>query len=219
MAFKRHPVGEELYKQLMAAVTAHNDKPENKENQIKLANLSEGQYVDKGKYDTAIAEKENLEGQVETLNGTIKTLKKDNQGNEELQKTITTLQEDLKRQQNENVNTVKTYALKESLAKTGVLDPDYLIYKAGGIEKFTFDKDNHPVGVEDAIKPYKEDAAMAHLFRQETRKPPYNPQNGGAGGAENPFAKETFNMTKQGKLLRENPEQARAMAAAAEVTI
>ena len=203
----------------MAAVTAHNDKPENKENQIKLANLSEGQYVDKGKYDTAIAEKENLEGQVETLNGTIKTLKKDNQGNEELQKTITTLQEDLKRQQNENVNTVKTYALKESLAKTGVLDPDYLIYKAGGIEKFTFDKDNHPVGVEDAIKPYKEDAAMAHLFRQETRKPPYNPQNGGAGGAENPFAKETFNMTKQGKLLRENPEQARAMAAAAEVTI
>lgn len=219
MEFLKKVLGEELYKQLMAAVTAHNDKPENKENQIKLANLSEGQYVDKGKYDTAIAEKENLEGQVETLNGTIKTLKKDNQGNEELQKTITTLQEDLKRQQNENVNTVKTYALKESLAKTGVLDPDYLIYKAGGIEKFTFDKDNHPVGVEDAIKPYKEDAAMAHLFRQETRKPPYNPQNGGAGGAENPFAKETFNMTKQGKLLRENPEQARAMAAAAEVTI
>lgn len=219
MEFLKKVLGEELYKQLMAAVTVYNDKPENKENQIKLANLSEGQYVDKGKYDTAIAEKENLEGQVETLNGTIKTLKKDNQGNEELQKTITTLQEDLKRQQNENVNTVKTYALKESLAKTGVLDPDYLIYKAGGIEKFTFDKDNHPVGVEDAIKPYKEDAAMTHLFRQEARKPPYNPQNGGAGGAENPFAKETFNMTKQGKLLRENPEQARAMAAAAGVTI
>lgn len=219
MEFLKEVLGEELYKQLMAAVTAHNDKPENKENQIKLANLSEGQYVNKRKYDTAIIEKENLEEQVETLNETIKTLKKDNQGNEELQKTITTLQEDLKRQQNENVNTVKTYALKESLAKTGVLDPDYLIYKAGGIEKFTFDKDNHPVGVEDAIKPYKEDAAMAHLFRQETRKPPYNPQNGGAGGAENPFAKETFNMTKQGKLLRENPEQARAMAAAAGVTI
>lgn len=219
MEFLKKVLGEELYKQLMAAVTVYNDKPENKENQIKLANLSEGQYVDKGKYDTAIAEKENLEGQVETLNGTIKTLKKDNQGNEELQKTITTLQEDLKRQQNENMNTVKTYALKESLAKTGVLDPDYLIYKAGGIEKFTFNKDNHPVGVEDAIKPYKEDVAMAHLFRQETRKPPYNPQNGGAGGAENPFAKETFNMTKQGKLLRENPEQARAMAAAAGVTI
>lgn len=219
MDFLREILGEELYKQFMAAVTAHNNKPENKDNQIKLANLADGQYVDKGKYDTAVAEKENLEGQIGTLNGTIKTLKKDNQDNEELQETITTLQEDLKRQQDENVNTVKTYALKESLAKTGVLDPDYLIYKAGGIEKFTFDKENHPVGVEDAIKPYKEDTTMAHLFKQEARKPPYNPQNGGAGGAENPFAKETFNMTKQGELLRKNPEQARAMAAAAGVTI
>lgn len=219
MDFLKEVLGEELYKQFKAAVTAHNDKPENKDNQIKLANLANGQYVDKGKYDTAIVEKENLEGQIKTLNETIKTLKKDNQDNKKLQKTITTLQEDLKRQQNENENTVKTYALKESQAKTGVLDSDYLIYKAGGIEKFTFDKENHPVGVEDVVKPYREDTTMAHLFRQETKKPPYNPQSGGAGGAENPFAKETFNMTKQGELLRENPEQARAMAAAAGVTI
>lgn len=219
MDFLKEVLGEELYKQFVAAVTAHNDKPENKDNQIKLANLEDGQYVDKRKYDTAVAEKANLEGQIETLNGTVKTLKKDNQDNEGLQKTIADLQEDLKRQQEENENTVKTYALKESLAKTGVLDPDYLIYKAGGIESFTFDKENHPIGVEDTIKPYKEDMSMAHLFRQDTKKPPYNPQNGGAGGAENPFAKETYNMTKQGELLRENPEQARAMAAAAGVTI
>ena len=91
MDFLREILGEELYKQFMAAVTAHNNKPENKDNQIKLANLADGQYVDKGKYDTAVAEKENLEGQIGTLNGTIKTLKKDNQDNEELQETITTL--------------------------------------------------------------------------------------------------------------------------------
>ena len=36
---------------------------------------------------------------------------------------------------------------------------------------------------------------------------------------KNPFAKETFNLTEQGKLYRENPEQARALAAAAGVTI
>lgn len=219
MDFLKEVLGEELYKQLVAAVEAHNNKPENRDNQIKLANLEDGQYVDKRKYDAAVTEKENLEGQVGILNETVKTLKKNNPDNEELQKTIKGLQGDLKRQQEENVNTVKTYALKESLSKTGVLDPDYLIYKAGGVEKFTFDKENHPVGVDEAIKPYKEDKAMAHLFRQETRKPPYNPKNGEAGGAENPFAKETFNMTKQGELLRENPEQARAMAAAAGVTI
>ena len=69
------------------------------------------------------------------------------------------------------------------------------------------------------VKPYREDAAMAHLFKQKQEKPPYNPQNGGLGGSVNPFAKETYNLTKQEKLLRSNQEQAKAMAAAAGMTI
>lgn len=219
MDFLKEVLGEELYKQVETAVNTYNTNPDNKEKQIKLANLSTGQYVDKGKYDSAVAEKGNLEGQIKTLNETIKTLKEKNGDNEELQNTITTLQTDLKNQQLANVNMLKTYALKEQLSKNGVLDPDYLIYKAGGIEKFTFDKENKPVGVEDAVKPYKEDTTMAHLFRQESGKPPYNPKGGSGAGAVNPFAKETYNLTKQGELLRSNPEQARAMAAAAGVTL
>lgn len=125
--------------------------------------------------------------------------------------------EDLKAEKAKAENLHREYALKESLSKVGVLDPDYLIYKAGGLEKFTFDKDARPVGVEDVLKPYKEDKAMAHLFKKET--PPYNPKGGGSGGAVNPFAKETFNMTKQGELFKQNPEQARAMAAAAGVKL
>lgn len=111
----------------------------------------------------------------------------------------------------------REYALKEAMSKTGALDPDYLIYKAGGLKNFNFDKDGKPIGVEDALKPYKEDKTTAHLFKKET--PPYDPKGSGAGGAVNPFAKETFNMTKQGELLKQNPQQARAMAAAAGVKI
>ena len=44
-------------------------------------------------------------------------------------------------------------------------------------------------------------------------------KNGGSGINANPFAKETFNLTKQGQLLRENPEAARQMAADAGITI
>ena len=125
----------------------------------------------------------------------------------------------MKDQQTANEKISKTYALKESLTKQGVLDPDYLIYKAGGLDKFMFDKEGKPVGVEEAVKPYKEDKAMVHLFKQE-QKPPYHPQGGTGGtGAVNPFAKDTFNLTKQGELLKSNPEQAKAMAAAAGVTI
>lgn len=220
MEFLKDVLGDDLYKQVTDTINAHNGKPENKDKQVKLADLGSGQYVDKGKYDTAVAEKENLAGQIKTLNSTIGDLKKNNADNETLQTTITNLQGELKKQQTANEQITKTYALKESLAKQGVLDPDYLIYKAGGLDKFTFDKEGKPVGVEDAVKPYKEDKAMAHLFKQEQQKPPYHP-NGGSGGSgtDNPFAKETFNLTKQGELLKTNPEQARAMAAAAGVTI
>ena len=71
--------------------------------------------------------------------------------------------------------------------------------------------------MEDALKPYREDKSMAHIFKAD--KPPYHPKNGGSGINANPFAKETFNLTKQGQLLRENPEAARQMAADAGITI
>lgn len=214
-------LGEELYKQVKEKIDAANANEPDKLKHIRYADLSEGEYVSKGKYDTAVAEKENLAGQVKTLNTTISDLKKNNADNETLQTTIANLQGELKKQQNANEEIAKTYALKEQLTKQGVTDPDYLIYKAGGLDKFTFDKEGKPVGVEEAVKPYKDDAAMAHLFKQEQpSKPPYQPQGGtGGSGAENPFAKETFNLTKQGELLKSNPEQAKAMAAAAGVTI
>lgn len=158
--------------------------------------------------------------ELKTANGTIEELKKSNGDNEELQKKIGDYEIEIKNLKKTAENTSKTYALKESLAKQGVLDPDYLIYKAGGLDKFTFDKEGKPVGVEDAVKPYKEDETMAHLFKQEQTKTPYHPQGGtGGAGSTNPFAKETFNLTKQGELLKSNPEQAKAMAAAAGVTI
>lgn len=213
-------LGEELYKQVQEKLDAANAKETDKLKHIRYVDLSEGEYVGKAKYDALTTEKANLETQITTLNNTITDLKKNNKDNEALQNTINTLNGDIKKLQEENVKTGKTYALKEQLQKVGVIDPDYLIYKHGGIEKFNFDEENKPIGIEDTIKPYKEDTTMAHLFKQtEQRKPPYDPVNGGAGGAVNPFAKETFNLTKQGELLKSNPEQAKALAAAVGVTI
>lgn len=160
----------------------------------------------------------NLQEQLKTANTTITDLKKTNASNEELQGKVTEYEKEVKRLKTEAENTAKTYALKEQLSKAGVVDAEYLIYKHGGIDKFTFDKENKPVGIEETIKPYKEDTTMAHLFKQET-KPPYSPKDGSGAETNNPFAKESFNLTKQGELLKSNPEQARAMAAAAGVTL
>lgn len=218
MEFLKEALGEELYGKVESAVKAFNERPENKDKQVKAANLATGEYVGRAKYDSIEAEKKNLEAQIATLNNTIGTLKESNKDNEALQGTIKKLQEDLKLQQTQNVKTAQTYALKEQLGRSGVLDPDYLIYRHGGVEKFSFDKENRPVGVEDVLKPYREDATLAHLFKKE-EKPPYNPAGGGSGSAVNPFKAETYNMTEQAKLFRSSPEQARALAAAAGVTI
>ena len=157
--------------------------------------------------------------ELKTANGTIATLKKENGDNEELQKKIGDYETEMKNLRKSVENTSKTYALKEALTKQGVLDPDYLIYKAGGLDKFNFDKEGKPIGIEDAVKPYKEDTAMAHLFKQE-QKPQYTPAGGAGGGTvKNPFAKDTFNLTEQGRLLKENPAQAKELAAAAGVTL
>lgn len=217
MEFLKEVLGEELYGKVESAVKAFNEKPENKDRQVKAANLATGEYVGKAKYDSIEAEKKNLESQIATLNSTISSLKESNKDNEALQGTIKKLQEDLKLQQAQNVKTAQMYALKEQLGKSGVVDPDYLIYRHGGVEKFNFDKENRPIGVEDVLKPYREDTALGHLFKKE-EKPPYSPAGGGVP-AVNPFKADTYNMTEQAKLFRSNPEQARALAAAAGVTI
>lgn len=152
--------------------------------------------------------------QLKTANGTIKDLKKDNSDNETLQTTIKEHEKTIAQLQLESANTSKTYALKEQLSKAGVLDPDYLIYKQGGLEKFNFDKEGKPIGVDDVVKPYKEDKTLSHLFKVSDGTN-YTPAGGGSYTGKNPFAKDSFNLTEQGKLLKENPVQAKELASAA----
>lgn len=47
MDWLKEILGEELYNQLVAALNAHNGKPENREKQVKLADLGKGEYVSK----------------------------------------------------------------------------------------------------------------------------------------------------------------------------
>ena len=87
----------------------------------------------------------------------IEDRKQSNADNAELQNKIKEYESEIETLKTDALNTAKTYALKEQLSKAGVTDADYLIYKQGGIDKFTFDKDGKPVGVDDILKPLRED--------------------------------------------------------------
>ena len=157
-----------------------------------------------------------VNGKLKEANITIDTLKKSNADNEELQKQVKEYKEKVTMLEATAANTRKEYALKDKLKEAGVVDADYIIYKQGGIDKFTFDKEGNPVGIDDVVKPLKE--SSPHLFKAEPGAD-YKPAGGGTPPSRNPFAKDSFNLTEQGKLLRENPAQAKALASAAGVTI
>lgn len=55
--------------------------------------------------------------------------------------------------------------------------------------------------------------AVEEKFKESGRTPPNT--GGGGTGHTNPWKKETFNLTEQGRLLRDNPELARQMMAQA----
>ena len=157
-----------------------------------------------------------VNGKLKEANTTIDSLKKGNADKEELQKQVKEYKEKVTSLEAAAANTRKEYALKEKLTAARVLDADYIIYKQGGLEKFIFDKDGSPVGIDDTLKPLKE--SSPHLFKAE-QPGGYKPNGGGNPPAANPWKKDSFNLTEQGRIFKENPTQAKELAAAAGVTI
>lgn len=88
MLFLKEVLGEK-YEEFKGIIDAYNS--ENKDKQVKLANLSTGEYVSKAKYDALESEKNNVDTQLKTANSTITALKKDNKDNEALQTEISRL--------------------------------------------------------------------------------------------------------------------------------
>lgn len=155
--------------------------------------------------------------QLKTANSTIKDLEKSNKDNEDLQAKIKGYETEIENLKADSLLKSKEFALREKLTKIGVTDADYLIYKHGGIDKFNFDDKGTPIGVEEAVSVYKE--SMPYIFGADTKKIIYRPVKGEENTAVNPFAKETFNLTKQGEIFKENPAQAKELAAQAGMSI
>lgn len=154
--------------------------------------------------------------ELKTANGTIKKLQEENGDNAELQKKVVEYETEIQTLRTAAETSKKEYVLKGALEKSGALDADYIIFKHGGVDKFTFDKDGKPVGIEDVVKPLKE--ASPHLFKTEAGTD-YKPNSGGNAPVNNPWAKDTFNLTEQGKIFTADPARAKMLAAAAGVTI
>lgn len=154
MEFLKAILGDELYKQLETALNAYNGNEENKDKQVKLANLASGEYVGKGKYDALDALLKGKETELDTANGLIAELKKGTKGNEDLQGKITGYETQVQQLQEQLQETKIKSAVKVALLSEKALDVDYLSFKLESKMK----EDGKKIELDDAdnIKGWKD---------------------------------------------------------------
>lgn len=199
MDFLKDILGEDLYKQVETKVNSYNES--NKEKQVKVANLSTGEYVSKSKYDALQTDLNNTKTSLDTANTTIADLKKNNGDNASLQAKIQEYENkitNLETTNKENLSKlIKESAIKEALYAEKAKHPELLISKFD-LSKITLDEKGEKVvsGIEDQIKVNKE--TYKDLFGEVETKPApyrYTPQSG--SGSEKTGATDFVGIIKE----------------------
>lgn len=213
MEFLKAILGDEIYAQFEAAIKVYNEKPENKDKPVKLADLSTGEYVGKGKYTALETEIANLKEQIKTNEATIDTLKKANKDNETLQQTIKGHEETIKNLKTNYEGKIKELTINQAI-QSKLRDAKYpeLIIGKFDKTKLSLSEDGTQVyGIDEQLTAIKEQ--YKDLFIPVVKGSQPNNNDKSTPGIKNPWSKEHFNLTEQGKLLKENPELARQFMA------
>lgn len=190
------------------------------EEQAKKAMESlDGNYVTKDRFNEVNEENKTLKQSVADRDKQLEDLKKSAGDNEALQKQIKELQDANKAEAKKHADEMKDLKLTNAikLAVAGKVHDEDMAAALFDRTKLVLTEDGKVAGLDEQLKSIRE--SKGFLFKPENQKPPYEPAGGGGGGSTNPFAKDTFNLTEQGRLLRENPAHAKELAAAAGVTI
>lgn len=126
-------LGEELYKQVQAKIDEKNSTETDKLKHVRYADLSEGKYVSKEKYDSELEKLNGLITSKDTEIGNatklIEELKKASKGDEGMQQKISTYETENARLQKELEETKVNSAIKVALLEAHAVDTDYMTYK------------------------------------------------------------------------------------------
>ena len=166
-------------------------------------------YVDKNKFDT-------LEEQLKTANTTINDLKKDNKDNKDLQVKVTDYEKKLEDYEKQIKDMQFNYALEGALTSANVRNTK-AVKALLDLENVKIDGETI-LGLKEQLESLKE--SDSYLFVEEQK-----PQFSGVQPADgtkpspgyNPWKKESFNLTDQGKIFKENPDLAKSLMSQAGV--
>lgn len=202
--------------ELLAKIGIAKENMESAEKEFKA--FLDGSYVPKSRFNEVNEEKKTLQITIADRDKQLEALKKTSGDAEGLKKQIEQLQADNKKAKDEAEAKLKDLQFSNAI-KLAIVEKAQDVDIVSGLfdkTKLILGEDGKVTGLEEQLKALEKEKPF--LFKQPNQNP-YNPNAGQGGGSKNPFAKETWNLTEQGKLFMSNPEQARAMAAAAGVKL
>ncbi len=172
--------------------------------------------IPKHRFDEVNEEKKELKNQLDERDAQLKELKTKASGNEELTAKITELEE-LNKTTKEDYEAKMATLRKETAIELLLKDQKAKNIKAVkallDLEKVTLDGEKL-IGLEEQLKSLKE--SDSYLFGEDTlsgRTPNKDTNPVDPEFKKNPWSKEHFNLTEQGKILRDNPELAAKLMA------
>lgn len=173
-------------------------------------------FIPKADHDTVVEAKGQLEKDIKVRDKQLEELKKvDAEG---LQKKIEDLQTVNKTTKVEYETKIKDLQFTSAI-KVALADKAHDVDLVAGLfdrSKLLLGDDGKITGLDEQLKTLQ--TGKAFLFKSAAN-PGYTPKGGDGSPGKNPFAKETFNLTEQGNLLKADPAQAKVLAAAAGVVI
>lgn len=172
------------------------------------------EYIPIARFNEVNEEKKELKTQIVERDTQLKELKVKATGNEELTTKIVEL-ENLNNATKEEYETKIAALRKETSIELALKDQRAKNIKAVkallDLDKVTVDGDNL-IGLKEQLEGLKE--SDSYLFGEDTlmgREPNTDTNPVNPGHKNNPWKKETLNLTQQGKILKENPELAQKL--------
>ena len=194
-------------KELLEKLGVAEDKIEDATKQFK--EFLDGEYVPKSRFNEVNAEKKGLEATVSERDKQLKALK-DSEGD------VDALKEQITKLQAENKALKLSTAVQLAIGDTA--QDAELVANLIDKSKLILGDDGKVTGLTEQLKELK--TSKAFLFKPEgDPKFKYDPNKGEGNPKVNPFSKEHFNLTQQAELIKNDPAQAKTLAAQAGVAI
>lgn len=150
-------LGADLYAQVKAKLDEKNSNEPDKLKHVRYADLSEGEYVGKAKYDSEIEKMNGIisskDAELVNANALIAELKKASKGNEEIQQKVAEYEKTNAQLQAELATTKIKAAIKVGLLADHCTDVDYLTFKLN--EKLNSEGRKLELDENDSIKDWK----------------------------------------------------------------